>query len=89
MLGKNKSVDDRFSDLWENAKIKQHLAQLVIKIRVRQTCLHHMSYSPSEGVWLLMLGVNPDVLSCQLSLLLSVSSRIPEIIFNQKEKNDN
>lgn len=28
MLGKNKPVDDWFSDLWENAKIIQHLALL-------------------------------------------------------------
>lgn len=43
-------------------------------------------YSPSEGIWPLKLCVNPDVLLCQLSLLLSASSRIPEIIFKPKRK---
>lgn len=60
MLGKKKSVDDGFSDLWESAKII--LANTNTCKHVIQTCLHQMGYSPSEDIWPLRLGVNPDVL---------------------------
>lgn len=61
MLGKKKSVDDRFSDLW--GKDYRTLCTIMCKrLGVIPTRLHQMGYSPSEGIWLLKLGVNPDAL---------------------------
>lgn len=62
MLGKNKSVDNRFSDLQENAKILKQLV-LVECVKYWRAEIRWVGGGiPSAGIWPLRLGVNPDVL---------------------------